>query len=100
LTGDPPIRPTSTSRCPKRQRHNRGGKPLTKRPEPVQTNRATSGRISYAEKCLHPQALANSCQLAEWPLSLGRQLIPRLHACFQQEHSIDADQMDQVRLAL
>ncbi|SEO39328.1 hypothetical protein SAMN04490248_104224 [Salinihabitans flavidus] len=42
LTGKRPIRPTSTSRCPKRQRPSRGGKPLTKRPEPVQTNRTTS----------------------------------------------------------
>ena len=47
LTGKRPIRPTSTSRCPKRRRHNRGGKPLRKRPEPVQTNRTTSGWRSY-----------------------------------------------------
>jgi hypothetical protein len=42
LTGKHPIRPTSTSRCPKRWRLKRGGKPLRNRPEPVQTNRATS----------------------------------------------------------
>jgi len=35
-------RPTSTSRCPTRRRHNRGGKPLRKRQDPVQTNRTTS----------------------------------------------------------
>ena len=44
LTGKRPIRPTSTSRCPKRWRRNRGGNPLRKRPEPVQINRATSRR--------------------------------------------------------
>lgn len=42
LRGKLPIRPTSTSRCPKRQRHNRGGKPLRKCPEPAQINRTTS----------------------------------------------------------
>jgi hypothetical protein len=42
LTGKPRIRPTSTCRQPKRWRHNRGGKPLRKRPQHVQTNRTTS----------------------------------------------------------
>lgn len=41
-TGEPPIRPTSTSQRPKRWRRNRGGKPLIKRSEPVQINRTTS----------------------------------------------------------
>ena len=42
LDGKLPIRPPSTSRCPKRWRRNRGGKPLGKPPEPVQFNRTTS----------------------------------------------------------
>lgn len=42
LTGEPPIRPTPTSLYPKRWRRNQGGKPLRKRPEPVQINRTTS----------------------------------------------------------
>lgn len=42
VTGKPPIRPTSTSRCPKRWRRSRGGKPLRKRPEPVQIDRTAS----------------------------------------------------------
>jgi hypothetical protein len=42
LTVKRPIRPTSTSRCPKRPRLNRGGNPLRKRLEPVQSNRTTS----------------------------------------------------------
>ncbi|QEU09308.1 DUF427 domain-containing protein [Paracoccus yeei] len=48
MTAKPPIRPTSTRRHPKRRRHNRGGKPLRKRPEPVQSNRTTSkGTAQY-----------------------------------------------------
>lgn len=42
FTGKPRIRPTSTSQCPKRWRHNRGGKPLRKGPAPVQIKRTTS----------------------------------------------------------
>jgi hypothetical protein len=42
LDGKPPIRPTSTSRCPMRWRLNRDGNPLRKHPQPVQINRATS----------------------------------------------------------
>ena len=42
LDGRTPIRPASTSRCPKRWRRNRGGKPLGKHPEPDQINRTTS----------------------------------------------------------
>ena len=42
LTGKRPIRPTSPRQCPKRQRHNRGRKPLGNRPGPVQINRTTS----------------------------------------------------------
>lgn len=42
LTGKHPIRPTLTCLRPRRWRHNRGGNPLTKRPETVQTNRAIS----------------------------------------------------------
>ena len=42
LTEKLPVRRPSTSRCPKRRRHNRGGDPLRKRPDPVQINRATS----------------------------------------------------------
>ena len=42
LTEKHPIRLTSTSWRQNRRRHNQGGNPLTKRPEPVQTNRATS----------------------------------------------------------
>lgn len=41
LTQEPPIRPNSNSRCPKRQQHNQGGNHL-KTSEPVQTNRTTS----------------------------------------------------------
>jgi putative transposase len=37
-----PIRPISTSQCPKRWRRNRGGKPPRKRSEPVQISRTTS----------------------------------------------------------
>ncbi len=37
-----PIRPASTSRCPKRWRRNQGRHPLGERPEPVQTTRTTS----------------------------------------------------------
>ncbi len=48
----PSIRLISTSQCPKRWRRNRGGNPLRKRPEPVQTNRTTSpGRaLRYAKR--------------------------------------------------
>lgn len=38
LTKKHPIRPTSTSPCPNRWRHNRGENPLKKCPEPVQIN--------------------------------------------------------------
>ena len=41
LTAEHPIRPASPRRCPKWRRRNRGGKPLGKRPEPVQINRTT-----------------------------------------------------------
>jgi len=41
FTAGRPIWLTSTRRCLKRWRRNRGGKPLTKRPEPVQINRTT-----------------------------------------------------------
>jgi hypothetical protein len=42
LTAKPQIRLTSTRCCRFRWQHNQGGNPLKKRPEPVQTNRATS----------------------------------------------------------
>ena len=42
MTEEPPIKPISTSRRRKRWRRNRGGKPLRKRPEPVQIDRTTS----------------------------------------------------------
>ena len=48
LTAKRPIRPTSNSRCPKWRRHNQGGNPLRKRPEHVQTDRATS----FSRECL------------------------------------------------
>ena len=42
LMGKPLIRHASRGPCPKRSRHNRGEKPLGKRPKPVQINRTTS----------------------------------------------------------
>ena len=42
LTGKRPIRPTSTRRSQSRSRHDRGGNPLNKPRQTVQTNRATS----------------------------------------------------------
>ena len=42
LDGRPPARLASTRRCPVRERHNQGGNPLGKRPEPVQRDRTGS----------------------------------------------------------
>jgi putative transposase len=42
LTEEPQIKPTSTCLCPKRRWHNQSGKPLIKRLQTVQINRATS----------------------------------------------------------
>jgi hypothetical protein len=42
LTGKHRIRLTLTQGCQSRQQHNQGGNPLSKTPETVQTNRASS----------------------------------------------------------
>jgi len=58
LTEEPPIKPISTSRHPKRWRRNRSGKPLRKRPGTVQTNRTTSGFRGLRESVALPLVLS------------------------------------------
>jgi len=82
LTEKPPIWPASACRCPKRRRHNQGGKPLRNRPAPVQINRTTSlapnppittTAATGSRSCRQAQRLAQGCHSLR-PLPEGRPL--------------------------
>jgi transposase InsO family protein len=85
LDGKPPIRPTSTSRYPRRWRRNQGGKPLTKRLETVQFSRTTSGHTTVGTFASIMTAkrrqgssvrLTQACSLPRW-----MQMSPALSRC-------------------
>ena len=62
---DPPIRPNSIRRRPKRWRRNRGGEPFGKRPQPVQINRSTSqGRRQVRLRSLSQSACSRSARFS------------------------------------
>ena len=77
LTAERPIKPTSTRCCPTWQQRNRGGKPLRKRPDPLQTNRTTS-RWGEQMKSARSRVDANGCHRNRLRYATPKARVPRI----------------------